>query len=59
MKPAPTKFSTSKLSTNQRVGNYLSEQQEQRNKAIETAKLFHTLPHLQNKPIIYDINRKP
>ena len=59
MKQAPTKKNTSKLSTNQKVGNFLSEQQEQRMQAIETAKLFDTLPHLKNKPIKFDINRKP
>lgn len=59
MKPAPKKNSTAKKSTNQRVGNFLSEQQEIRRQAIEKAKLFDTLPHLKNKPIKFDINRKP
>ena len=53
------KFNTAKFSTNQRVGNNLSDKQEQRQQAIETAKLFDTLPHLKNKPIKFDINRKP
>lgn len=53
MKPPPTKFSTAKLSTNQRIGNCYSEKQEQRQKAIEASKLFDTLPHLKNKPIKY------
>ena len=53
------KFNTAKFSTNQRIGNNLSEKQEQRQQAIETAKLFETLQHLKNKPIKYDINRKP
>ena len=53
------KFNTAKFSTNQRVGNNLSEKQEQRQQAIETAKLFDKLPHLKNKPINFDINRKP
>ena len=57
MKPAPTKKNTSKLSTNQKVGNFLSDKQEQRQQAIETAKLFDTLPHLKNKPIKYDLKR--
>lgn len=57
MKPAPTKKNTSKLSTNQRVGSFLSEKQEQRRQAIETAKLFDTLPHLKNGKIKYDLKR--
>ena len=59
MKHAPSKNNTAKFSTNQRVGNNLSEKKEQRQQAIETAKLFDTLPHLKNKPIKFDINRKP
>ena len=50
MKHAPSK---TKFSTNQRVGNNLSDKQEQRQQAIETAKLFDTLPHLKNKPVKY------
>ena len=53
MKQAPSKNNTAKFSTNQRVGNNLSDKQEQRQQAIETAKLFDTLPHLKNKPIKY------
>ena len=55
MKPAPSKKSTIKLSTNQRVGNNLNEKQEQRKQAIEAAKLFDTLPHLKNGKIKYDL----
>lgn len=55
MKPAPSKKSTVKLSTNQRVGNNLNEKQEQRQQAIEAAKLFDTLPHLKNGKIKYDL----
>lgn len=51
------KFNTANFSANQRVGNNLSEKQEQRQQAIETAKLFDTLPHLKNKPIKYDLKR--
>lgn len=51
------KFNTAKFSTNQITANNLSEKQEQRQQAIETAKLFDTLPHLKNKPIKYDLKR--
>ena len=57
MKQAPSKNNTAKFSTNQRVGNNLSDKQEQRKQAIETAKLFDTLPHLKNKPIKFDLKR--
>lgn len=57
MKPAPTKNNTSKLSTNQKVGNFLSDKQEQRRQAIETAEKAKELPHLKNKPIKYDLKR--
>ncbi len=53
MKHAPSKNNTAKFSTNQRVGNNLSDKQEQRQQAIEAAKLFDTLPHLKNKPVKY------
>lgn len=52
------KFNTAKFSTNQRIGNNLSEKQEQRQQAIENAKLFDTLPHLKNKPIRYELSRQ-
>ena len=57
MKHAPGKNNTAKFSINQRIGNNFSEKQEQRQQAIETAKLFDTLPHLKNKPIKYDLKR--
>ena len=57
MKQASSKHNTAKFSTNQRIGNNLSEKQEQRQQAIETAKLFDTLPHLKNKPIKFDLKR--
>lgn len=57
MKQAPRKLNTAKFSTNQKIGNNLSEKQEQHQQAIETAKLFDTLPHLKNKPIKYDLKR--
>ncbi len=50
MKHAPSKNNTAIC---------YSEKQAQRQQAIETAKLFDTLPHLKNKPIKFDINRKP
>lgn len=57
MKQAPGKNNTAKFSINQRIGNNLSDKQEQHQQAIETAKLFDTLPHLKNKPIKYDLKR--
>jgi len=57
MKHPPSKNNTAKFSTNQRVGNNLSEKQEQRQQAIETAKLFDTLPHLKYGTIKYDLKR--
>ena len=51
------KFNTAKFSTNQRIGNNLSEKQEQRQQAIKTAKLFDTLPHLKYGTIKYDLKR--
>ena len=57
MKQAPSKNNTAKFSTNQRVGNNLSDKQEQHQQAIETAKLFDTLPHLKNGTIKYDLKR--
>ena len=58
MKQAPSKNNTANFSTNQRVGNNLSEKQEHRQQAIETAKLFDTLPHLKNKPVRYELSRQ-
>ena len=57
MKHAPSKNNTAKFSINQRIGNNLSDKQEQRQQAIETAKLFDKLPHLKNKPIKFDLKR--
>ena len=57
MKQAPSKNNTAKFSINQRVGNNLSDKQEQRRQAIETSKLFDTLPHLKNGTIKYDLKR--
>ena len=57
MKPAQTKNSTAKFSTNQRIGNNLSDKQEIRRQAIEASKLFDTLPHLKNGVIKYDLKR--
>ncbi len=53
------KQSKRKMTNNQNTAIFYSEKQEQRQQAIETAKLFDTLPHLKNKPIKFDINRKP
>ena len=57
MKHAPSKHSKRKMTNNQNTGICYSDKQEQRQQAIETAKLFDTLPHLKNKPIKYDLNR--
>ncbi len=59
MKHAPSKHSVRNTTNNQNTAICYSEKQEQRQQAIETAKLFDTLPHLKNKPIKFDINRKP
>ena len=59
MKHAPSKHSARNTTNNQNTAICYSEKQEQRRQAIETAKLFYTLPHLKNKPIKFDINRKP
>ena len=37
MKPAPTKYSTAKLSTNQRIGTWQEEEYNERQKALEVA----------------------
>ena len=57
MKHAPSKHSVRKMTNNQNTAIYYSEKQEQRQQAIETAKLFDTLPHLKNKPIKFDLKR--
>jgi hypothetical protein len=57
MKPTPSKHSIRKMTNNQNTAICYSEKQEQRQQAIETAKLFDTLPHLKEKPIKYDLKR--
>ena len=59
MKHAPSKYSARNTTNNRNTAIFYSDKQEQRQQAIETAKLFDTLPHLKNKPIKFDINRKP
>ena len=57
MKHAPSNHSTRKMTNNQNTAICYSDKQEQRQQAIETAKLFDTLPHLKNKPIKYLLKR--
>ena len=57
MKHAPSKHSKRKTTNNQNTAICYSDKQEQRQQAIETAKLFDTLPHLKNKPIKFDLKR--
>ena len=57
MKHAPSKYSARKMTNNQNTAICYSDKQEQRQQAIETAKLFDTLPHLKNKPIKFDLKR--
>lgn len=57
MKHAPSKHSTRNTTNNQNTAICYSDKQEQRQQAIETAKLFDTLPHLKNKPVKYDLKR--
>ena len=57
MKHAPSKHSVRKMTNNQNTAICYSEKQEQRQQAIETAKLFDKLPHLKNKPIKFDLKR--
>lgn len=57
MKHAPSKYISRNATKNQNTAIYYSEKQEIRRQAIETAKLFDTLPHLKNKPIKYDLKR--
>ena len=59
MKHAPSNHSKRKMTNNQNTAICYSEKQEQRQQAIETAKLFDTLTNLKNKPVKFDINRKP
>lgn len=53
MKPPPSKHSARNTTKNQNTAICYSDKQKQRQQAIETAKLFDTLPHLKNKPIKY------
>ena len=57
MKHAPSKHSARNTTNNQNTAICYSEKQEQRQQAIENAKLFDTLPHLKNKPIKFDLKR--
>ena len=57
MKHAPSNHSQRKMTNNQNTAICNSEKQKQRQQAIETAKLFDTLPHLKNKPIKFDLKR--
>ena len=57
MKHAPSNHSKRKMTKNQNTAICYSDKQEQRQQAIEAAKLFDTLPHLKNKPIKYDLKR--
>ena len=57
MKHAPSKHSARNTTKNQKTGICYSDKQEQRQQAIETAKLFDTLPHLKNKPVKFDLKR--
>ena len=41
------------MTNNQNTGICYGDKQEQRQQAIETAKLFDTLPHLKNGTIKY------
>ena len=59
MKHAPSKHSARNTTNNQNTAICYSDKQAQRQQAIETDKLFDTLPHLKNKPVKFDINRKP
>jgi hypothetical protein len=59
MKPAPSKHSILKMTNNQNTAICYSEKQEQRQQAIQLAEQAKEMPHLKNKPIKFDINRKP
>ena len=58
MKHAPSNHSKRKMTNNQNTAIFYSDKQEQRQQAIETAKLFNTLPHLKNKPVRYELSRQ-
>ena len=53
MKHAPSKHSVRKMTNNQNTAIFYGDKQEQRQQAIETAKLFDTLPHLKYGTIKY------
>ena len=57
MKKAPSKHSARNTTKNQNTAICFSEKQEQRQQAIENAKLFDTLPHLKYGTIKYDLKR--
>ena len=57
MKHAPSKHSVRNTTKNQNTAICYSEKKEQRQQAIENAKLFDTLPHLKKKPVKYDLKR--
>lgn len=57
MKHAPSKHSARNTTNNQNTAIFYSDKQEQRQQAIETAKLFDTLPHFKNKPVKYLLKR--
>ena len=54
MKPAPTKYSTAKTSTNQRIGKWHEIKQNERQKALEVVEKAKYLTHLKDKQIKYD-----
>ena len=57
MKHAPSNHSKRKMTNNQNTAICYSDKQEQRQQAIENAKLFDTLKKKKNKPIKYDLKR--
>ena len=57
MKHAPSKHSVRNTTKNQNTAICYSEKQEQRQQAIENAKLFDKLQHLKNGTIKFDLKR--
>ena len=55
MKPAPTKYSTAKLSKNQRIGIWQEVKYNERQKALEVAENTHD--EIKNKNIKYLLKR--
>lgn len=47
------------MKSGKKPGNFLTEHNELHLKAIEAAEKAKDLPHLKNKPVKFDINRKP